>query len=163
MRVIGALIVVAILSISCTDAAETPVQSPSPFAEGYELVADQPYLPERSNGLAVLVTRDRHMEPAWRHFQLGGSPASLSEGEEVALFVGTGESSSCPIELEGVTVDDGDVRVETVDPGGPCTADFKPRTFVFLFRSADAPEVDGTVSMEGQDLRIEGLSEVSSL
>lgn len=155
----GVLIVALVLGAGCTATdTEDPVESPPPFADGYELIADQPYLPRRTGGNAVLVTAQDDMRKVWRHYQLGGRIGEVIDGETVALFVGTGESGSCPIELEEVTVVDGDVDIATADSGGPCTADFNPRTFVFEFQEPDVPEAGGTVSIQGADLEIEGVS-----
>lgn len=60
---------------------------------------------------------------------------------ERALFVGTGESGTCPLGVAGVTVTDDGIIAVHVAPAesGPCTDDFRPRTFVLALEVADLP------------------------
>ena len=155
---------VVLAASSCTpeDDAERSVSSPPRFAEGYEIVADQPFLPGQLGTQAVLVDDPSQIPAMWDHYQLGGEPASFQKGREVALFVGTGESGSCPIEIEEVEVNGPDVTISTADTDGPCTADFAPRTFVFLFRAGDSPATGGTVTIQGAELTIESAEAIVS-
>lgn len=127
----------------------------------YELIADQPRLPpDLFDGAAVLVDRDEDMAAAWDHFQLAGTVPAIDSPVYVALFLGTGESGSCPIEIEGVSVSGSDFVVETAERGGLCTADFNPRTFVFLLPLHARPEIGGTATIGGSEYRIEDVSDV---
>lgn len=60
---------------------------------------------------------------------------------ELALFVGTGESGTCPLGVQAVTVaTDGVITVHVAPQDGPaCTDDFRPRTFVLALARADVP------------------------
>jgi hypothetical protein len=72
----------------------------------------------------------------WQRFGLGGEPHRVDFDESLLLFVGFGESGSCPEELDGLDSDPDRVRVgfglEGVDEDGEvgCTDDYNPRTFV---------------------------------
>jgi hypothetical protein len=159
-----AMLVALLLMSSCTPGgdSEDVVSSPPQFAEGYEIIADQPFLPGQLESQAVLVEDPLRMPALWDHYKLGGDAASFRKGSEVALFVGTGESGSCPIEIEDVEVIGDDVTIHTADTDGPCTADFVPRTFVFLFRTVEAPASGGTVTIQGFELPIDSAEEVAA-
>ena len=128
-----------------------PACTPSPTATDpdrfgdVELVADQSTLPPESNGLSVLTDNDEDTAEIWSFFGFEGEPPSIEDGNRVALFLGSGESGSCPIELVDVQASGGDVRLEAAEHDENCTADFRPRSFVFLFPASDAPEVGGRV------------------
>ena len=142
---------VLILLTACTS---------SPTAEGLarlgeaELFADQSTLPAGSNGSSVLTENDADTENIWTYFGFDGQAPEIESEDRVALFVGTGESGSCPIELEGVQVREDEVSFDVAENDGPCTADFRPRSFVFLFPAKNAPEVGDRVNL--------GPSEVQS-
>ena len=152
MRVARALFLILLLCVSCTEGNPDASRISS---EGHEVLTDQPHAPLPGSQEAVLVTFSLDMPSVWRHYRLEGDVPNLNDGEEVALFVGTGESGTCPIEIKDITVTSEEVEVQTAQHDGVCTSDFVFRTFVFLFPSAHAPAVGATVSIEGSGLEIE--------
>lgn len=72
---------------------------------------------------------------------------------ELALFVGTGESGTCPLSVQAVTVANDDVITVQVAPqnGPACTDDFRPRTFVLALARDDLPPGPLQVIVTGPD------------
>ena len=110
------------------------------------LLASAPVLPDdRDVDVAVLATKKRAIRRTWRRFNLPGSPPG-SVMHRDALFLGTSESGSCPEEFVGMDRIEGerlvkvDIDVNWSGPGGACTDDFRPRTFVVAARQAFFPE-----------------------
>lgn len=108
------------------------------------LLASAPVLP--NNGIAdvaVLATSRKAIRQTWRRFNLpGGPPGSVTRRD--ALFLGTGESGSCPKEFIGMDRIEGKklvkvgVKVRWASRG--CTEDFRPRTFVVAARHRFFPK-----------------------
>ena len=162
LRFTIALLAVALAASCAPQDEERPSSSPPHLADGYEIVADQSVLPGQLESQAVLVSDPRDMPAVWDHYQLRGAPATFRRGREIAVFVGTGESGSCPIEVEDASVEGSDLAIRTADSDGPCTVDFSPRTFVFVFPARDAPAAGGSVTIQGVELEIHPTEAVVS-
>lgn len=137
-----------LLALAACDPEPTP-KDPKPFGD-VELVADQGVLPPGTNGLAVLAESDEQSEKVWAHFGFEGEAPAVEAEAKVALFVGTGESGSCPIELKGVDVRESEILFETGGNEGTCTSDFRFRSFVFLFPAEEPPGIGDKVNLGGR-------------
>jgi hypothetical protein len=83
--------------------------------------------------IAVLATNRRALRRTWRQFDLKGAPSLVDFDRRKVLFVGTGESGSCPDQYRSIErVEDRRLVLVHIDiKWGPvCTDDFRPRTFV---------------------------------
>jgi hypothetical protein len=83
--------------------------------------------------IAVLATNRRALRRTWRQFDLKGAPPLVDFDRRKVLFVGTGESGSCPDQYRSIErVEDRRLVLVHIDiKWGPvCTDDFRPRTFV---------------------------------
>ena len=140
------ILVVVILGALAACTSEPSALEPDRFGD-IELIADQGTLPAESNGVSVLTETDRDTGDIWTHFGFDGEPPDIESADKVALFVGTGESGSCPIELEGVELREDEVSFDIAEHSEACTSDFRARSFVFLFPSSDAPDVGDRVNL----------------
>ena len=129
---------------ACT--SEPTAADPDRFGD-IDLVADQGTLPAESNGLSILTQTDKDTGDIWTYFGFDGEPPNVEGTDKVALFVGTGESGSCPIELEGVEVHEDEIFFDVAEHAAACTSDFRARSFVFLFPSSNAPKVGDRVNL----------------
>ena len=157
MRNKAFLSVITFLALSACTASPT-VNDPDRLGD-IELVADQGVLPPGTNGLAVVANSDVETERIWKYFGFKGPAPEVETAGKVALFVGTGESGSCPIKLEGVDVGDDEIRFETSGQGGTCTTDFRFRSFVFLFPAGEPPSVGDKVNLGGR-FRVESSESI---
>ncbi len=99
------------------------------------LVASAPVYPDAHVGkeVAVLATKRRSLHRTWRQFDLPAGPPLVNFEKHFVLFVGTGESGSCPEEFRHIERVEGKrlVKVHIHTAWGPdCTEDWRPRTFV---------------------------------
>jgi hypothetical protein len=97
-----------------------------------DLVDSQAVIPdEPAHAFADLVTEPGDLQPVWQRFGLSGEPPSVDLDDTVLLFIGFGESGSCPATFQGVRADGDVVTVRMGTEGGrACTDDYNPRTFV---------------------------------
>jgi hypothetical protein len=132
------------------DAAVTPEATPTPtpiltpdFTDpldervGYDLVASEKTYPEGSTGAIVIEYADNaeRFAEVWDSFGFDESAPEIDWDRDVVLFFGTGESGSCPLDLNDVRFNpDERLIVAVVDPNLPpetvCTMDWTPRVFV---------------------------------
>lgn len=134
-RTVGFSLVVAGALTGCSD-----------DESGVEILAESATGPgDGTEPRAAWATTDAELAATWQRFGLSGSPSvSLADGP--VLFVGTVESSSCPVTIESVgrrseaVGVDADVFVEVGAEGGPeCTAD--ARAVSFVVRAPDVAPV----------------------
>lgn len=107
------------------------------------------------------------LQQLWESFQLEGTPPAL-DGRAI-LLAATGESSSCPLSVTDVRVEDG--RVDLVvdeqptapsPEGATCTADLSPVTFLLrVDPSVVAPPLD--VLVDSPPVRIQTADAVASI
>ena len=102
------------------------------------LLASAPVLPDdRTRDIAVLATTNPKIRRQWNRFNLPGRPPG-SVLHRDALFIGTGESGSCPKELLGLSRVEGKklirAHIDVNWSDGGCTDDFRPRTLVVAAR-----------------------------
>jgi hypothetical protein len=98
--------------------------------------------PSDWENIAVLVSSRRAMRRTWRQFDIEGSPMRVDFERRKVLFVGTGESGTCPEEYQSLERVAGrhllHVHLDT-NWGPVCTDDFRPRTFVVAARRSNFP------------------------
>lgn len=83
------------------------------------------------SAFADIVTQEGDLPLVWERFQLEGDPPDVDWNVSALLFLGFGESGTCPARFDGVEVDGRNVRMHIGTDGGPDgTSDYHPRTFV---------------------------------
>ncbi len=113
------------------------------------VLADEPTQPVENSYEYASIAPDRtELDRQWSRYGLSGKPAAMDFAREVALFVGFGESGSCPLEHEGVDIDISDrfVSVQFGGGSGECTSDYNPRTIVLAIERDRLP--DGVFQVE---------------
>jgi hypothetical protein len=115
------------------------------------VLADEPSQPAESSYEYASIAPDRtELARQWSRYRLSGKPPAMAFDREVALFVGFGESGSCPLEYEGVYIDVSR-RLVSVEFGGSgsgdaCTSDYNARTIVLAIERDRLP--DGVFQVE---------------
>lgn len=119
----------------------------------YELIASGKTLPEGLVEPTIqLGQSEEEYADLWAEFGFEESAPDVDWERDVALFVGTGESGTCPLELQSVEHDP-DERLLTVDvredteEDTPCTDDWTPRAFVITLGQEVVDEDELTVSL----------------
>lgn len=149
------------------DGPKTPLQAPqSPPSQPLPgeplphrvLVTEKTLPPHQERKSASTIFRlaedaARYQE-LWALYGLQGEPPNVDWEQEAVLFVGTGESGSCPLRLSGMALDRRagllTVAVEDRPAENPnlapktgllhdCTDDYTPRTFVVAVPANDLP------------------------
>ena len=143
-------VAVVLLLTGCV-ADEPAAEAAPPAGVGAEVVATQDVLPnERDEEFADFAINRRQYNAAWERFRLEGEPPKIDFSTSGLLFLGFGESGSCPATFDRLTVRG---RVIGVDFGprgdGLCTADYNPRTFVLAVPRQDMPRGGFTVELDG--------------
>jgi hypothetical protein len=113
------------------------------------VLADEPTQPPENAYEYAAIAPDRmELVRQWSRFGLSGTPAALNFDREVALFVGFGESGSCPLVYEGVNLDAASrvVSVLFESESGACTGDYNARTIVLAIDRDRLP--DGVFQVE---------------
>lgn len=94
----------------------------------------------------ALVTQRSGLRHYWERFNMRGEPPRIGFKRRVAVFAGTGGSSSCPPYVEDVRLRRAErrlvVRIVTGRAQGACTDDWVRSTFVLSIRRQDLPPVN---------------------
>jgi hypothetical protein len=107
--------------------------------EWFQLLETDKTYPEDHVGDEILELTEsaEEFEEWWERFQLDDAPGAdeIDWDQRVVLFVGTGESGSCPVELVDVQFDEDERLVDVMisqeaPPETMCTMDWTPRVFV---------------------------------
>ena len=127
---------------------EQPTPAPTPDernGEWFHLLETDKTYPEDAVGDQILALTEsaEEFEEWQQRFQLDEIPDAegIDWDKQAVLFVGTGESGSCPIELVDVEFDDGDRLINVMatregDDDMMCTMDWTPRVFVIALDQA---------------------------
>jgi len=96
------------------------------------------------------------LRSAWERFNMRGELPRIGFERRVAVFAGTGGSSSCPPDLGGLRLKREEKRILVriligTSGAGGCTADWMPRTFVVSVLRSDLPRDDLTVRVRRVD------------
>lgn len=159
MRVAVVMLVVVVMLSGCGTADDAPTGADSSGSEAAAtVVADQATLPgpelERPGYVGVATTSEQR-DAQWDRFRLTDSPPSVDFADRVLLFVGFGESGSCPYIFDGLEIDDQALRVRNAQDQQDCTEDFHPRTVVLSIDREGLPE--GFLTVDVPDSRREGV------
>lgn len=107
----------------------------------FQLLASEKTLPDdfwevAPKDVLIRVAADQEtLKKLWSYFGLKTKVPAPAWDKEIVMFLGTGESSNCPLEVKGVAFDDAlgrlVVHLEQRKPtqGSACLMDFTPRTF----------------------------------
>lgn len=158
-RVAGLAVVIA-LSTGCgqsgesrADSASQPPSEQQPAPEGdAHLVDSQATLPrEPADEFADIATTSADARTVWQRFNLAGHPPQVDFDTVALLFVGFGESGSCPARFDGVSVDGDRVHLAIGTEGGPvCTSDYNPRTMVLEVARDALPDGGFELTISGR-------------
>lgn len=87
---------------------------------------------ELADEFADIATTAADARTVWQRFNLTGQPPQVDFDTTALLFVGFGESGSCPARFDGMSVDGDRVHlvIGTEGDGSTCTDDYNPRTMV---------------------------------
>lgn len=151
MRLAVVMLLVIVMLSGCGTADDTPTGGDSSDSgAAATVVADQATLPgperERPGHVGVATTSDQR-DAQWARFRLTDSPPSVDSADRVLLFIGFGESGSCPYIFDGLEIDDQTLRVRNAQDQQGCTDDFHPRTVVLRIEREALPEGFITVHM----------------
>ena len=95
---------------------------------------------EQAFAFADIATTADGAGAVWDRFGLSAEPPVVDFDQDVLLFLGFGESGSCPARLGGISIRQAQVEVHLDEGGrGGCTADYQPRTFVVQIARASLP------------------------
>lgn len=145
-RLVPGLVAVLLVSGGASLSITHPAAAAKAEPIDHRLVASQKRLPKdvyRNVGRAAMTkTAYRRL---WDRFRLRGDRPRVNLDRRIVLFVGTGESGSCPLRFESLRFNDERKTFKLRAParGGPvCTDDFTPRTFVIAVDRSDLPKGD---------------------
>jgi hypothetical protein len=131
--------------------ARTRASAPAnPAAAGLDarVYADEGTLPAAEAYEHVGVATDPEgLQQQWQRFGFADVPPVIDMGERDVLFLGFGESGSCPVIFGGLTLEEATLRVEDDQPAQGCTADYNPRTLAVSVAKGSLPEGYLTVDM----------------
>lgn len=160
------ILVVLLFTSACTSATqETSDTATQSTAEVIDRVSGGPDGLETA--AAAWTDNAAGLQQLWESFQLEGTPPAL-DGQAI-LLAATGESSSCPLSISDVRVDDDRVELvvgeQSTAPSpetATCTADFSPVTFLLrVDPRAVAPPLD--VLLDSPPVRVETADAVASI
>lgn len=169
-RLAGLAVVVALL-VGCGEppdengavSASQPSSAPQLAPEDGHMVESQATLPrEPANEFADIATTAGDAQTVWQRFNLTGRPPQVDFDTASLLFVGFGESGSCPARFDGLSVEGDRMHVAIGTEGGPdCTSDYNPRTFVLEVARDVLPDGGFGLTARGRTfvLSSESLSE----
>jgi hypothetical protein len=125
-------------------------QSPADGADG--LVDSQATVPQEfADEFADIATTAGDATEVWQRFRLSGDTPQVDFDTTALLFVGFGESGSCPARFDGLAVDGERVEVALGWEGGPvCTDDYNPRTFVLEVSRDELPDGGFELTVDGR-------------
>lgn len=150
MRVLLLFVVLACVLWAC---GEAPGQDGDSAAlEGpATVIADEPTLPdaEADEYVGVAITVEQR-DAQWPRFGLTGSALSVDFSDRVLLFVGFGESSSCPYIFDGIEVEGQVLRLLNAAEYQECTDDYNGRTLVVSIDREVLPDGFITVDMPAE-------------
>ena len=112
---------------------------------------------EADEHIGVATTIDQR-DAQWARFRLTGSAPSVDFADRVVLFIGFGESGSCPYVFDGIEVDDQTLRLLDAQAQVECTDDYNGRTVVLSIDHEVLP--DGFITV---DMPVEAIDVVISL
>lgn len=103
---------------------------------------------------AYLVTKAENKnkyDRLWNDFELTSNNLSVNFSEKNVLFIGIRESSTCPYHLGDVKMnpEGTDLILNLLGPGGVCTADATPRTFVIEVNKEASKNIKDVIIVEG--------------
>lgn len=133
---------------------ETPDNGNEP-PEGftYELVATEKTVPAGDFYVAfALAETDDEYRSIWDEHRFEDEAPDVDWNNEVVIFVATGESGSCPMNLMDVRYDPDESLItvdvsEDVEADTACTDDWTPRSFVIAVEAGDLDEDELYVSL----------------
>lgn len=136
-----------------------PVLGPGPGPDeqvlAHRLLASEKRLPSRhfmrgEDVIMKLADDQQRYEELWRLFGMTGEtlgqtkvPPAIDWAKESVLFVGLGESGSCPMRLTAVSLEPAGRLVVYISEGDGryvCTGDYTPRTFVVALPRTGLPD-----------------------
>ncbi|RXJ04463.1 hypothetical protein DS745_03505 [Anaerobacillus alkaliphilus] len=94
------------------------------------------------------VTTQSDFNKQWEFFGLSDNPAQIDWKNHVVIFLGTGESGTCPMEFQFVDLNEEKTKMTIhlkEKSKGACTDDFTPRTIVL---SVNAKEISNVSLVE---------------
>lgn len=131
-RVPVLLVAVALVLLGCDEPAPRRSAPQTPEPAEAEVVVDEATLPvDEAYEFAAVAPEPEELTRQWRRFRLTGDPPDVDFDTQVVIFVGFGESGSCPYEHGGVEIDAVEKRVSFIDGAdgaAACTDDYNPRT-----------------------------------
>ncbi|MGI9016881.1 MAG: hypothetical protein ACR2HR_07235 [Euzebya sp.] len=144
--------------------ALTPSSSPSSTAgestaAGLDahVYADQATLPmaEAYEHVGVATTAGQ-LQQQWQRFGFADVPPVIDMVQRHVLFLGFGESGSCPVVFGGIEVDGAILRLIDDQPEQGCTDDYNPRTLAVSVAAGVLPDGYLTVDMpaDAEDVTI---------
>ena len=126
------LVAVALVLLGCGEPEPRGNAPQTPEPAEAEVVADEATLPiEEAYEFAAVAPEPEELARQWRRFRLTGDHPDVDFDTQVVIFVGFGESGSCPYEHGGVEIDAAEKRVSFIDGADgatACTDDYNPRT-----------------------------------
>ncbi|ALC90555.1 hypothetical protein AM500_12730 [Bacillus sp. FJAT-18017] len=142
----------------------------TPQSELNHLIASEKTLPDSFSELAfkrktapfhqyLVKNADNSSEfkDLWHLYGLETGLPEINFDEEVVLFIGVQESGSCPYTNveSGISAGKKSFNVTLVEPGGNCTADATPRTFVFKVDNDQFMKLESvSITQSGIDTRV---------
>lgn len=124
----------------------------SPAPDRGEVVASESTVPaEPGDQFADIAISPDAAARAWRRFGLTGTAPRTDFRTEALLFVGFGESGSCPARFNGVVVDGAQVNVALEREGATtgCTDDYNAQTLVIEAAREALPDAGFDVIVDG--------------
>lgn len=140
--------------------AASPVRSssePAPAGLDARVYADQATLPTAQAYEHIgVATTPGELQQQWQRFRLADVPPVIDMEERALLFIGFGESGSCPVVFGGIRVEGTTVRLLDDQPERSCDDDYNPRTIAVSVASGVLPEGYLTVDMpeDAEDVTI---------
>ena len=167
-RWVTGLAVLVALTAGCGEVpsgttADDPAPPPAgeqPPAEGEDgLIDSQATLPrEFADEFADIATTAADATEVWQRFGLSGEPPQVDFDTTALLFVGFGESGSCPARFDGLAVEGDRVGVAIGTEGGPmCDDDYNPRTFVLGIARDELPDGRFELTVDGRAFVLSSL------
>lgn len=131
--------VLTLFAAACTKAAEPEVPGessrhrlPERGVVSPEVLIDQPHIPsDDAFEFAAIAPDPDELTRQWERFRLEGAPPTIDFLNNVMLFVGFGESGSCPYRYDGLLWEPDKRRLTFIngfDYPADCTSDYNART-----------------------------------
>jgi hypothetical protein len=136
---------------------DAPTEAPAPTSAAshpavagldVRVDADEATLPaEEAYEHVGVATDPGGLQQQWQRFGFADAPPVIDMDERVVLFLGFGESGSCPVMFGGLEVEGATLRVLDDQPERDCTADYNGRTLAVSVAKGSLPEGYLTVDM----------------